>query len=149
MNQLNYLDKFIESLNILPDFLIYLALGISAFVENICPPIPGDTITVFGAFLVGTKRLHFFGVYLSSTLGSLFGFLFLFGLEDCWAGASLLKEITDFSRRKTSSGQRNGFKNTGTFLYCLTGFFRESGLPYVLRAVCPNCGLLRLSCSPL
>jgi len=48
------------------------------------PPIPGDTITAFGAFLVATERLSFFGVYLSTTLGSLFGFMFLF-----WIGSLL------------------------------------------------------------
>ena len=45
------MDAFITYLNSLPDPLIYLALGVSAFVENVFPPIPGDTITAFGAFL--------------------------------------------------------------------------------------------------
>jgi membrane protein DedA with SNARE-associated domain len=42
------------------------------------PPIPGDTITVFGAFLVGVGRLNYFGVYLSTTTGSVIGFMTLF-----------------------------------------------------------------------
>lgn len=79
-----YLDTFLEFLNSLPSTLIYVLLGLSAFVENVFPPIPGDTITAFGAFLVGTKRLHFFGVYLSTTIGSLSGFMFLF-----WVGGFL------------------------------------------------------------
>ena len=84
MKCMTSLDSFIEFLNSLPDSLIYVFLGLSAFVENVFPPIPGDTITAFGAFLVGTKRLHFFGVYLSTTLGSLSGFMFLF-----WVGRLL------------------------------------------------------------
>jgi membrane protein DedA with SNARE-associated domain len=79
-----YFDRLLEFLNSLPDALIYVLLGLSAFVENVFPPIPGDTITAFGAFLVGTKRLHFFGVYLSTTIGSLSGFMFLF-----WVGGFL------------------------------------------------------------
>ena len=47
---LNHLDK-------MPDFLIYLVLGVSAFIENIFPPAPGDMIVAFGAFLVGADRL--------------------------------------------------------------------------------------------
>ncbi len=81
---MSYLDRFLDSLNSLPDLLIYFLLGLSAFVENVFPPIPGDTITAFGAFLVGTERLHFFGVYISTTLGSLLGFMFLF-----WVGGVL------------------------------------------------------------
>ncbi|MEE9419460.1 MAG: hypothetical protein V3W43_08280, partial [Desulfatiglandaceae bacterium] len=79
---MSYLDSFLDFLNTLPDTLIYFLLGVSAFVENVFPPIPGDTITAFGAFLVGTKRLHFFGVYLSTVLGSLSGFMFLFWIGD-------------------------------------------------------------------
>ncbi len=67
-------------LHSLPDALIYLLLGLSAYVENIFPPIPGDTITAFGAFLVGIGRLDFFGVYICTTLGSLLGFMTLFWL---------------------------------------------------------------------
>ena len=78
------LDNFLCFLDSLPDPLIYSLLCLSAFVENIFPPIPGDTFTAFGAFLVGTKRLHPFGVYISTTLGSFSGFMFLF-----WVGSLL------------------------------------------------------------
>ncbi len=75
-----YLDGFLSWLTTVPDWLVYLLLAASAFVENVFPPIPGDTITAFGAFLVGTGRLDFMGVYLSTTIGSVAGFLFLFWL---------------------------------------------------------------------
>ncbi|MBW1996434.1 MAG: DedA family protein [Deltaproteobacteria bacterium] len=76
-----YLDHLLILIQALPDLLAYLLLGLSAFLENIFPPIPGDTITAFGAFLVGTGKLGLIGVYVSTTLGSLVGFmcLFLFG----------------------------------------------------------------------
>lgn len=81
---MQYVDRLFENLDRIPDIVLYLLLGVSAFVENIFPPIPGDTITALGAFLVGTGRLSFFGVYLSTTLGSLLGFLGLF-----WIGRYL------------------------------------------------------------
>ena len=77
---MTYIDNFLHMVNSLPDSFIYLALGLSAFLENVFPPVPGDTITAFGAFLVGTKRLHFFGVFISTTVGSLAGFMFLFSI---------------------------------------------------------------------
>ncbi len=53
----------------------YSLLFLSAFVENIFPPIPGDTATVIGAYLVGRNILNFWGVYMSTTLGSVLGFM--------------------------------------------------------------------------
>ena len=75
---MSYLDRFLDLFETLPSAMLYLLLGLSAFVENIFPPIPGDTITAFGAFLVGARKLDFMGVYLSTTLGSLAGFMCLF-----------------------------------------------------------------------
>ncbi len=79
-----HMDRFLEFLDSLPDLLIYLLLGFSAFMENVFPPAPGDTITAFGAFLVGTNRLNFLPVFFATILGSLVGFMFLF-----WVGRLL------------------------------------------------------------
>ena len=67
-----------DILNTISPQTAYLALGISAFLENVLPPIPGDTVVVFGAYLVSTGRLDFWGVYLSTTLGSVIGFLTMY-----------------------------------------------------------------------
>lgn len=57
---------------------LYLFLAFSAWLENIFPPIPGDTITALGAFFVASGRLSFLGVFLASTIGSTVGFFTLF-----------------------------------------------------------------------
>ncbi len=61
----------------------YVVLFFSAIVENLFPPIPGDTVTVLGAYLITTGFLNFWGVYFSTTLGSVTGFflMYLFGLR--------------------------------------------------------------------
>jgi membrane protein DedA with SNARE-associated domain len=59
------------------DLFLYLFLFISAIIENLFPPIPGDTITIFGAFLVGTGRLSYMLVYAATTTGSVIGFMLL------------------------------------------------------------------------
>jgi membrane protein DedA with SNARE-associated domain len=58
----------------------YFVLGLSAFLENVLPPIPGDTVVVFGAYLVSTDKLGFWGVYVSTTLGSVIGFICMYYL---------------------------------------------------------------------
>jgi len=74
------LSCIIEFILPMGNYFIYLFLFISAFIENIFPPAPGDTITAFGAFLVGTGRLNFLSVYAVTTLGSSAGFMVLYFL---------------------------------------------------------------------
>ena len=70
-------NNIIEYLLPESDLFLYIFLFISSIIENLFPPIPGDTITVFGAFLVGTGRLSFSLVYLATTAGSVIGFMLL------------------------------------------------------------------------
>ena len=58
--------------------LAYLVLAISAFTENVLPPIPGDTVVVLGAYLVSIGQLNFWGVYVSTTIGSVVGFVTMY-----------------------------------------------------------------------
>ncbi|MFH1125200.1 MAG: DedA family protein [Pseudomonadota bacterium] len=88
---MTYADRLLAQLESLPDLLIYIFLGLSAFLENLFPPIPGDTVTAFGAFLVGVGKLDLMGVYIATTLGSLLGFLTLFWIGR-WLGRRFFVE---------------------------------------------------------
>ena len=120
---MSYLDRFLDVLNTLPDFLIYFLLGLSAFVENVFPPIPGDTITAFGAFLVGTERLHFFGVYLSTTLGSLLGFMFLFWVGGLLGRRFFVERDLWFFKGRDIMRAEEWFRKFGYLLILLNRFF--------------------------
>ena len=74
---LDYLQKLLDNID---PVTAYFVLGISAFLENVLPPIPGDTVVVFGAYLVSVDRLGFWGVYVSTTLGSVIGFVTMYYL---------------------------------------------------------------------
>lgn len=120
---MSYLDSFLNFLNTLPDTLIYFLLGLSAFVENVFPPIPGDTITAFGAFLVGTKRLHFLGVYLSTVLGSLTGFMFLFWIGGLLGRRFFLERDYWFFKAREIIKAEEWFRRYGYLLILLNRFF--------------------------
>lgn len=75
-----FVNNIIEYLLPANNIILYLFIFVSAIVENLFPPIPGDTITAFGAFLVGTGRLSYFLVYISTTTGSVIGFMLLFAV---------------------------------------------------------------------
>ena len=72
------MEQFFDSLLQLSPLALYLILFLSAYVENVLPPIPGDTVTIFGAYLVGIGRLDFALVLAATTAGSLFGFMTLY-----------------------------------------------------------------------
>ena len=120
---MSYLDYFLDTLNSLPDFLIYFFLGLSAFVENVFPPIPGDTITAFGAFLVGTQRLHFIGAYSSTTLGSLAGFMFLFWVGRLLGRRFFIARDYWFFKAEDIIRAEEWYRKHGYFLVLLNRFF--------------------------
>lgn len=120
---MSYIDTFLNLLDTLPDGLIYVLLGLSAFVENIFPPIPGDTITAFGAYLVGTKRLHFLGVYFATTVGSLSGFMCLFCIGQMLGRRFFIERDYKFFKARDIIQAEAWFKKWGYFLILLNRFF--------------------------
>jgi membrane protein DedA with SNARE-associated domain len=132
-------QKFLDALHALPDSLVYLLLGLSAFVENVFPPIPGDTITAFGAFLVGTGKLSFLGVYISTTLGSLLGFMTLFWLAGYLGRHFFIEKDYRFLRAKDIIKAEEWF---GRYGYLLITFNRF--LPGIRSAISLASGISRL-----
>lgn len=66
----------------------YLLLAACSFVENLVPPIPGDTVTVFGGYLAASGRLSLTGTVVSTTAGSWIGFLCMM-----WVGRLLGRDF--------------------------------------------------------
>lgn len=120
---MTYLDRFLEFLDSLPDLLIYFLLGTSAFLENVFPPAPGDTITAFGAFLVGTHRLHFLGMFFSTTFGSLAGFMFLFWIGNLLGRRFFIERDFWYFRAEDIIRAERWFQRYGYFLILLNRFF--------------------------
>jgi membrane protein DedA with SNARE-associated domain len=75
-----FLHRSSEALSQLEPQWIYPLLLISAFLENLVPPIPGDTVVVFSAYLVGRGTLGIWPVYLSTCGGGTLGFLAMYYL---------------------------------------------------------------------
>ena len=73
-------DSFLQFIKGIDSSYLYPALFVSAVLENLIPPIPGDTVTLFGAYLVGIGQLHFSGVFAATALGNFAGFMLLFFL---------------------------------------------------------------------
>ena len=73
------MESFFQHIQQVDPAWAYLLLFASAFVENVFPPIPGDTVTVLGAYLVGAGVLNFWWVSLATVVGSIAGFMAIYG----------------------------------------------------------------------
>jgi len=139
-----YIERFLNELRSLPDVLIYVFLGLSAFVENLVPPIPGDTITAFGAFLVGMGRLSFVGVYISTTVGSLLGFLCLFWVGGLLGRHFFIERDFRFLRAKDIIKAEEWFSRYGYLLILFNRF-----MPGIRSAVALAAGISRFRTIPV
>lgn len=74
----------------------YVLLGVCACIENLVPPIPGDTVTVFGGYLSGIGQLHPAGVVAATTTGNFAGFMLLYALGRRLGPALLQRPHTRF-----------------------------------------------------
>jgi membrane protein DedA with SNARE-associated domain len=92
----------------------YVVIFLSAFIENVIPPIPGDTVVLIGAYLVTIKRLNFVGVYLATTLGSVIGFATMY-LVGKYAGVAFLasRQGKRFFKEKYLEKARHWFDRWG------------------------------------
>ncbi len=122
------------------DTFLYLFLFASAIVENLFPPIPGDTITAFGAFLVGTGRLNYLLVYFSTTLGSVVGFMSLFFLGRFLEREFFMNKNFSFFPADSIEKTEEWFRKYGYFVILINRF-----VPGIRSAVSIVSGISRLN----
>ncbi len=78
-------EQFLLYLNAQPAWRIYVFLFLGAFMENVFPPIPGDTLIVFGAYLAGIGIIGVLPAYLAMWIGSAVGCMLVYGVA-YWKG---------------------------------------------------------------
>jgi membrane protein DedA with SNARE-associated domain len=85
------LENLVAYLQSLSPALIYAIVFSIAFIENVFPPSPSDSIIVFGGSLVGIGRVGFIETLLWSTAGSTLGFIVMYKVGD-WFGERILAQ---------------------------------------------------------
>lgn len=70
----------LEWLVALPEWLIYLLVGLAAALENIIPPIPADVIVVIGGVIAGAGQSNVFILFLAVWVGNVSSALATYGL---------------------------------------------------------------------
>lgn len=112
----------------------YIALAFTSFLENIFPPAPGDIITVFGASLAGTGYLSFFWVMVSTTIGSVLGFMFYFALGKYLGRKYFLEKNFSFFPKEQFFKTELWFEKYGYKIVLANRFL--SGLRSVISLFC-------------
>ncbi len=122
------------------DLFLYIFLFVSAIIENLFPPIPGDTITIFGAFLVGTGRLSYLLVYISTTTGSVIGFMLLVMVGRFFEREFFMKKNYRFFSSNSIIAAENWFDRYGYFMILANRF-----LPGIRSVISLVSGITRLN----
>ena len=133
------LDGVFNHLLTLSPGWFYFALFAGAYLENIFPPVPGDTVTLFGAYLAGRTERSLTVVFLSTNLGSIAGFM-----TYCFLGRLIRP---DFFVRKNyrflpaSKIEKAGlwFRRWGYWIVLFNRFM--TGIRSVISIVCGMYGL--------
>ncbi|MEL6611411.1 MAG: DedA family protein [Bacteroidota bacterium] len=77
---LELLNEVVEWMRALPPVGVYAVVFVVAYLENLVPPIWGDSVVVFGGYLVGLGSVGFVPTVVVSTLGGALGFMTMYGL---------------------------------------------------------------------
>jgi len=99
------MEWFFEFIRNADPVWMYTGLFLGCYIENVFSPFPGDSVVVLGAYLVGTGTLRFDMVFISTTVGSMFGFgtIFAFGrfAAEKWISTGRLKLVNSKRYRLT------------------------------------------------
>jgi len=101
--------QVIEYFQSLSSGVYWAVISFSAFIENVFPPFPGDSVIVFSGYLLSTKVIDIYSLIASILLGNLAGasLMYFFGLEIM---EFFLKHLRS-ERLKKAFGKEN-LKNT-------------------------------------
>jgi membrane protein DedA with SNARE-associated domain len=138
---LDSLTQYVGSLS--PGWL-YVFLFAAAYLENVFPPVPGDTVTVFAAYLIGRTQRSFVAAFACTTLGSLAGFMTYYALGRLIPPEYFLRRNFRFLPASGFNVATGWFRKYGYWVVLLNRFF--SGARGVISIVC---GMSRLPWLPV
>lgn len=139
------LQSVLDWLTALPPALLYLSLFASAWLENVFPPLPADTIVAFGAFLAAQGDASLVGAFAAIWAGNVGGAIFML-----WLGRHFGAE---WLRRRFPSlgGPDGGASQLVVRLYSRYGMpalFLSRFLPGARAVVPPLAGAMHVPALP-
>lgn len=141
------IEQWLQTIQGLDTSLIYFMIFLSGYLENCIPPIPGDTVTVFAAYMVGTGRLSYFSVFFTATAGNLAGFMTMYHIGRFFGKKFFLEKNYKFFPRESIEKTEAWFKKYGYRIILFNRFL--SGLRSVISVFSGMTQLQRRKIIPL
>lgn len=101
---------------------IYILVFVSALIENIFPPFPGDIITLVGAFLAGYGSLGYIPLFLFVVGGGMTGAMLLYYLGRTKGRLFFIKYNRSYLRMENLHRIESWFKRWGILVLVVSRF---------------------------
>jgi membrane protein DedA with SNARE-associated domain len=126
-------------LSTLPEPLLYGALVLAAFAENVFPPLPADTVIALGAFVAARGNGTAFGVWMATMLGNIGGAMAMYGVGYRFGLPWLTSRFPSLFPAGAAERVTDRFATQGIFAVIVSRF-----LPGVRAVVPPLAGAMRI-----
>ncbi len=133
------MQEFFAWLASLPPVALYLALALTAAVENIFPPLPADTVVAFGSFLAARGDATVLGAFAATWLGNVGGAMAVYGAGRRWGSTRARARLRRFAGRNAHRRLDALYRRWG-----IAALFLSRFLPGVRAVVPPFAGALKL-----
>jgi membrane protein DedA with SNARE-associated domain len=124
----------------LPEPLLYGAIALAAFAENVFPPLPADTVIALGAFVAARGNGTAPGVWSATMVGNVGGALLMYGLGYRYGLPWLMTRFPSVVSPSAADRFAERFKTQGMLAVVVSRF-----LPAVRAVVPPVAGALGIS----
>lgn len=129
--------ELLDWLTTLPDPLLYGAIVLAAFAENVFPPLPADTVIALGAFVAARGNGTALGVWGATMLGNIGGAMFMYWVGHRFGLPWLSRRVPALLPADASERFAERFATQGMLAVIISRF-----LPAVRAVVPPVAGAL-------
>lgn len=127
----------------LPEPLLYGAILLAAFAENVFPPLPADTVVALGAFVAARGNGSAIGAWSATMFGNIGGAMLMFTLGKRHGMPWLAKRMPSVFAGDASDKFIERFNRQGILAVVVSRF-----LPAVRAVVPPLAGALGVGVAP-
>jgi membrane protein DedA with SNARE-associated domain len=128
----------------LPPAALYLALALTAALENIFPPLPADTVVAFGSFLAARGEATALGAFAATWLGNVGGAMAVYTAGKRWGSGRVRARLRKLAGQSAYERMDALYRRWGILALFLSRF-----LPGVRAVVPPFAGALKLPTAPV
>lgn len=131
------MNDLLSWLTALPEPLLYGAIVLAAFAENVFPPLPADTVIALGAFVAARGNGSQWGVWGATMVGNVGGAMLMYGLGHRYGLPWLMRRFPSVVSPDAADRFAERFKTQGMLAVMVSRF-----LPAVRALVPPMAGAL-------